>query len=69
MPAYVGWDATLYAPDIKGFDITVGARNLLGRERVPAQSDYDRGAGASTVEVLEVPGPGREVFARVGYRF
>jgi hypothetical protein len=50
-------------------DVTIGARNLLGAENVPAQSDYNRGSGTGEVQVLEVPGQGRLVFARVGYRF
>jgi outer membrane receptor protein involved in Fe transport len=57
-------------PDVQGFDITVGVRNLLGREEVPAQSDYNRtNMAGGSLEVLSVPGPGREGFARVGYRF
>ncbi|HTJ44837.1 MAG TPA: TonB-dependent receptor [Kofleriaceae bacterium] len=69
VPAYVGLDAIFYAPDVHGMDVTVGARNLLGAENVPAQSDYNRGSGATEIQVLEVPGPGRMIFARVGYRF
>jgi outer membrane receptor protein involved in Fe transport len=66
-PAYVGLDVIVYAPDLGGFDLTVGGRNLIGREEVPAQSDYNR--TTPRVELLRVPGPGREVFARMGYRF
>ena len=65
--AYLGWNLVWYAPDVRGFDITIGGRNLLGRQEEPAQSIYDRSADA--VDVLRVPGPGRELFARVGYRF
>ncbi len=71
VPAYVGVNVVAYAPDVRGFDITIGARNLAGREEVPAQSDYNRSMTESSprVEVLRVPGPGRELFARAGYRF
>ena len=65
--AYVGWNLVWYAPDIRGFDVTIGARNLLGQQDEPAQSVYNR--EADNVDVLRVPGPGREIFARVGYRF
>jgi outer membrane receptor protein involved in Fe transport len=67
VPEYIGVNVAAYAPDVRGFDITVGARNLAGREEVPAQSDYNR--TMPRVEVLRVPGAGREVFARAGYRF
>jgi iron complex outermembrane receptor protein len=73
LPAYLGLNLAWYAPNVRGFDITVGARNLLGRERVPAQSDYNRVGdpldNTDDVDVLEVPGPGPEVFARMGFRF
>jgi hypothetical protein len=41
------------------------------REELPAQSDYNRSATSMTPrkEVLSVPGPGREVFMRMGYKF
>ncbi len=64
---YVGLNVVAYAPNINGFDVTIGARNLLGREEVPAQADYNR--IEPDVTVLSVPGPGREVFGRVGYKF
>ena len=69
--AYLGWNIALFAPDVSGFDITVGARNLLGREDVPAQSDYNRKrADSPMIETTHIiPGPGREIFARLGYRF
>ena len=47
--------------------MTLAARNLLGRERVPAQADYDRSM-PDRIEVLELPGPGRSIFLRVGFR-
>ncbi len=67
LPAWVGLNLVAYLPDVKGFDVTVGARNLIGREHVPAQSEYNRSDPA--VKVLEIPGPGRELFARLGRRF
>jgi outer membrane receptor for ferrienterochelin and colicins len=64
--AFVRWNLVVYVPNVDGFDVTVGVRNILGvREQIPAQSDYDR-SGAST---YLVPGAGRELFARVGYRY
>jgi iron complex outermembrane receptor protein len=64
--AFVGWNAVIYVPDLNGFDLTIGVRNLLGtREQVPAQEDYDR----ETELVSTLPGEGREFHARIGYRF
>ena len=63
---YVGLSLVAYAPDVAGLDVTIGVRNLLGtREEVPAPEDYDRAAGPVTV----LPGEGREVYARLGYRY
>ena len=67
VPAHVGLAVVLFAPDVKGMDVTFGGRNLLGAEEVPAQQDYNR--TSPRVSVLRVPGPGREVFLRMGYRF
>jgi outer membrane receptor protein involved in Fe transport len=69
--SWLGWNVVGYAPNVKGFDVTIGLRNLFGREDVPAQSDYNRRANgtAPEVDVNTIPGPGREVFARLGYRF
>jgi outer membrane receptor for ferrienterochelin and colicins len=72
--AWLGWNVVGFAPNVKGFDITIGLRNLFGREDVPGQSDYDRhipraGQTDQLVTLATVPGPGREVFARLGYRF
>ena len=69
--SYVGVNSTAYFPNIAGVDLTVGFRNLLGREDVPAQSDYNRTVMGvqGVVPVLTVPGPGFELFARAGYRF
>jgi outer membrane receptor protein involved in Fe transport len=67
--AYAGWNLALYAPDVGGFDVTVGVRNLLGSaEEVPAQEEFDRTEpDAMLVPIL--PGPGRELHARVGVRY
>jgi iron complex outermembrane receptor protein len=71
VPAFVGLNVIAYAPDIRGIDVTIGARNLIMRELLPAQADYNRSATAMTprTEVYSVPGPGREVFMRMGYKF
>jgi hypothetical protein len=67
VPAYVGANLIAYAPNVRGFDVTIGGRNLIGREVVPAQSDYNR--SNPRVEVLSVPGAGREVFMRLGFKY
>jgi outer membrane receptor protein involved in Fe transport len=69
--AHLGWNVAVYFPNLRGLDLTLGARNLLGREDVPAQSDYNRTVVGrqGVLPVLTVPGPGRELFARLGYRF
>ncbi len=68
-PAWVGWNATLYAPNIAGFDVTVGVRNILGkRDLVPAPGDYDRTMPMPFV-VARVPGEGREVYVKIGYSY
>ncbi len=62
---FVGWNLAVYFPDVNQFDVTIAARNLIGtREQVPAQEDYDR-----DVRTPDLPGEGRELHARVGYRF
>jgi outer membrane receptor protein involved in Fe transport len=67
-PAWVGWNATVYAPDLAGFDVTAGVRNLLGtRDLVPAPGDYDR-MSATTV-VPRVPAEGRELYVKIGYSY
>ena len=64
--AFFSWNAVVFVPDYRGFDFTLGARNILGdRREIPAQVDYDRGDS----RVLIVPGEGRELFVRVGYRY
>lgn len=65
--AWVGWNAVLYLPNLSGFDATLGVRNIIGRRAdVPAPEDYDRGEDAQTAIV---PGEGRELYARIGYRY
>lgn len=65
---WVGWNAALYLPSWHGFDVTLGVRNLLGqRAEIPAPEDYDRPEQDLTIAVL--PGEGRELYARVGYRY
>ncbi|MNC94611.1 hypothetical protein D3C83_115050 [compost metagenome] len=64
--AFLGLSLAAYVPDVKGFDVTVGVRNLLGtREDVPAPEDFDR----DSTSVFILPGEGREVYARLGYRY
>ena len=64
--AFVGWNLVAYLPDVRGFDVTVGVRNLIGRrEQLPAPEDYDR----DSMIVPVLPGEGRELHARVGYRW
>jgi hypothetical protein len=66
---WAGVALTLYAPNIGGFDITVGARNLAGtRDLLPAPGDYDRGMPTAVV-IPRIPGEGREIFAKVGYSY
>jgi iron complex outermembrane receptor protein len=68
-PAWVGWNATLHAPSIAGFDVTCGVRNLLGtRDLVPAPGDYDRTL-PRPVLVPRVPAEGREVYVKIGYSY
>jgi outer membrane receptor protein involved in Fe transport len=70
-PAWVGLNATLYLPNLRGFDITAGARNLIGkRDQVPAPDDYDRFPDPmTTIHVPRIPGEGREVYVKVGYTY
>jgi outer membrane receptor for ferrienterochelin and colicins len=68
-PAWIGWNATVHAPNIAGFDLTAGIRNILGiRDLVPAPGDYDRTTPVPTV-VPRVPAEGREVYVKVGYSY
>jgi outer membrane receptor for ferrienterochelin and colicins len=63
---HVTWNLALYLPAWRDFDLTLGVRNLLGdREDIPAQGDYDRAA----TPLYLIPGEGREIYARLGYRY
>lgn len=65
---WVGWHAAVYVPGWHGFDATLGVRNLLGRRAdVVAPEDYDRPSEDVTIGIL--PGEGRELYARLGYRY
>lgn len=60
---FVGWNVAIYAPSLYGFDLTIGARNLLGTaQEVPAAEDFDRETIAGVV-----PGEGRELYVRLGH--
>ncbi len=67
--AWTGINATIYVPDLKGFDVTAGVRNILGkRDEIPAPGDYDRFPDpATTIVIPKIPGEGREFFIKVGY--
>ena len=71
-PAWVDLNATIYVPNVRGFDITVGVRNIIGtRDLIVAPGDYDR-TDPMTMNVTtihQIPGEGREVFAKVGYAY
>jgi len=70
-PPWTGINATLYAPNLRGFDLTLGVRNILGtRDLQPAPGDYDRfPAMMPTVVVPRIPAEGREVYVKVGYSY
>jgi len=70
-PGWLGLDATIYVPNIDGFDFTAGVRNLIGtRDRVVAPGDYDRTLDPNNpVTVFQIPGEGRELFLKVGYAY
>ena len=66
--AHFMWNLVLYAPSIRGFDVTIGARNLVGRrEAVPTSDEVDRDGGETPITTF--PGEGREFFARVGFSY
>jgi outer membrane receptor protein involved in Fe transport len=70
-PAWFDWNWAVYAPNVHGFDITAGVRNVIGkRDHVVAPGDYDRfdASGSSTL-IPYVPGEGREVYVKVGYHY
>ena len=71
-PAWTGINLTVYAPNVKGFDITAGVRNLLGtRNRVVAAGDFDRfdDTTMTTTTIPVIPGEGRELHVKVGYSY
>jgi iron complex outermembrane receptor protein len=69
-PAWLDWNWAIYVPNLRGFDITAGVRNLIGtREHVVAPGDYDRTTAMPPMLVPYVPGEGREVYAKVGYNY
>ena len=70
-PAWVGVNATVYVPNLRGFDLTAGVRNILGtRDLQPAPGDYDRFPEMQpTVIVPRIPAEGREVYVKVGYSY
>jgi outer membrane receptor for ferrienterochelin and colicins len=73
--AWLGWNAVIYVPNVHGFDMTLGVRNIIGhRDQVPAPGDYDRtntddAGNTSTTTIARVPGEGREFFAKLGYSY
>ena len=70
-PPWFGLNATLYFPNVRGFDITAGGRNLLGkRDLTPAPDDYDRFPDPmTTIVVPRIPSEGREVYVKIGYSY
>ncbi|MCW5803830.1 MAG: TonB-dependent receptor [Deltaproteobacteria bacterium] len=70
-PAWLGWNATVYVPAYRRFDVTAGVRNILGtRDLLPAPGDYDRFPNPmTTIVVPRVPGEGREVYVKIGYSY
>jgi hypothetical protein len=56
-------------PGLRGFDVTAGVRNLIGkRDLMPAPGDYDRTQPA-VLTVPRVPGEGRELYVKLGYAY
>jgi iron complex outermembrane receptor protein len=71
-PQWLGINATIYAPNVHGFDITAGVRNLIGtRADVVAPGDYDRydDTTMTTTTIATIPGEGRELYVKVGYSY
>lgn len=61
---FAGWNVALYAPSLRGFDVTIGVKNLLGQiQDVPAAEDFDRVDKCANI----VPGEGRELYVRFGH--
>lgn len=68
-PAWLGVNLTVYVPNVKGFDVTGGVKNLIGtRDLLPAPGDYDRSLPDILI-VPRVPGEGRELYVKVGYAY
>ncbi len=73
--AWLGWNAVVYVPNVHGFDVTAGVRNIIGhRDQVVAPGDYDRtvtdaAGNSSTTTIARLPGEGREFFAKLGYSY
>ncbi len=68
-PAWIGWNWTIYVPNLRGFDLTAGVRNVIGkRDQMPAPGDYDRSL-PDVLTVPRVPGEGRELYVKLGYSF
>jgi outer membrane receptor protein involved in Fe transport len=70
-PAWLGWNATVYVPNLRGFDVTAGVRNILGtRVLVVTPGDYDRSnSDGTTTTIPRIPGEGREIYVKVGYSY
>src|SRR5262249_37094484 len=65
---WLGWNATIYVPNVHGFDFSGGVRNIIGtREDVVAPPDYDRTNVTPNIVIPTVPGEGREFYVKVGY--
>ncbi|NVB79620.1 MAG: TonB-dependent receptor [Kofleriaceae bacterium] len=68
-PTWVGLNAAIYVPNLRGFDLTVGGRNLIGtRDMLPAPGDYDRSMPTAVV-IPRIPGEGRELYVKLGYSY
>jgi outer membrane receptor protein involved in Fe transport len=61
---FAGWNVALYVPSFRGFDVTIGVKNLLGEvQQVPAAEDFDR----NQIPTSFVHGEGRELYVRLGH--
>ena len=70
-PQWYGLNACVFVPNLRGFDVTVGGRNLIGeRDLMPAPDDYDRFPDMNTtITVPRIPGEGRELYVKIGYSY
>ncbi len=70
-PWWIGLDLCLYVPNLRGFDVTAGARNLRNkRDRFAAPDDFDRFPETMpSVYIARLPGEGRELYLKVGYSY